>query len=72
MSAAAFQTPLARRLARPSPWLIAAAVVIPTFMEVFDFDNAVWPTLIFRFGPPHMFFDRSQFRTLKVIHFKDR
>jgi hypothetical protein len=37
-----------------------------------DFDNAVWPTLIFRFGPPPTFFDRSQFRTLKVIHFKDR
>src|ERR1700758_2291098 len=36
MSAAAFQTPLARRLARPSPWWIAAAVVIPTFMEVLD------------------------------------
>jgi DHA2 family multidrug resistance protein len=36
MSAAAFQTPLARRLASPSPWLIAAAVVIPTFMEVLD------------------------------------
>jgi MFS transporter, DHA2 family, multidrug resistance protein len=36
MSAAAFQTPLARRLTNPSPWLIAAAVVIPTFMEVLD------------------------------------
>lgn len=36
MSAAAIQTPLARRLANPSPWLIAAAVVIPTFMEVLD------------------------------------
>jgi MFS transporter, DHA2 family, multidrug resistance protein len=36
MSAAAFQTPLARRSASPSPWLIAAAVVIPTFMEVLD------------------------------------
>jgi MFS transporter, DHA2 family, multidrug resistance protein len=36
MTAAAFQTPLARRLANPSPWLIAAAVVIPTFMEVLD------------------------------------
>jgi MFS transporter, DHA2 family, multidrug resistance protein len=36
MTAAAFQTPIARRLATPSPWLIAAAVVIPTFMEVLD------------------------------------
>src|SRR6201997_1792685 len=36
MSAAAFQTPLARRAAPPSPWLIAVAVVIPTFMEVLD------------------------------------
>src|SRR5262249_39685463 len=24
-----------------------------------DFDNAAWPTLIFRFGPPPTFFDRS-------------
>src|ERR1700747_79568 len=23
-----------------------------------DFDNAAWPTLIFRFGPPHTLFDR--------------
>jgi DHA2 family multidrug resistance protein len=36
MTATALQTPLARRLAAPSPWLIAAAVVIPTFMEVLD------------------------------------
>ncbi len=36
MNATALQTPLARRLAAPSPWLIAAAVVIPTFMEVLD------------------------------------
>src|SRR5215471_7865536 len=34
MSAAAFQAPLARRVG--SPWLVAAAVVIPTFMEVLD------------------------------------
>jgi DHA2 family multidrug resistance protein len=34
MSAAAFQAPLARRAG--SPWLVAAAVVIPTFMEVLD------------------------------------
>jgi MFS transporter, DHA2 family, multidrug resistance protein len=34
VSAAAFQAPLARRVA--SPWLVAAAVVIPTFMEVLD------------------------------------
>src|SRR6202789_2751124 len=36
MSAAVLRTPLARRSAAPSPWLIAAAVVIPTFMEVLD------------------------------------
>jgi DHA2 family multidrug resistance protein len=36
MTAAAFQTPLAKRLVSPSPWWIAAAVVIPTFMEVLD------------------------------------
>src|SRR5919201_826012 len=34
MSAAPIQIPLARRVA--NPWLIAAAVVIPTFMEVLD------------------------------------
>jgi DHA2 family multidrug resistance protein len=36
MSTAAFRAPLTGRLAGPSPWLIAAAVVIPTFMEVLD------------------------------------
>jgi MFS transporter, DHA2 family, multidrug resistance protein len=36
MTAAALPTPFARRLSAPSPWLIAAAVVIPTFMEVLD------------------------------------
>ena len=36
MSAAVFGTPFARRSAPLSPWLIAAAVVIPTFMEVLD------------------------------------
>ena len=36
MTATAFQAPLAKRLATPTPWLIAAAVVIPTFMEVLD------------------------------------
>jgi DHA2 family multidrug resistance protein len=36
MTAAALRAPIARRLADPSPWLIAAAVVIPTFMEVLD------------------------------------
>jgi len=35
MSAATLQMPLARRRT-VSPWLIAAAVVIPTFMEVLD------------------------------------
>ena len=34
MSAATLQVPLARRSV--SPWLIASAVVIPTFMEVLD------------------------------------
>ena len=34
MSAAALQVPLARRSV--NPWLIAVAVVIPTFMEVLD------------------------------------
>src|SRR6202521_3912490 len=34
MSAATFQVPLARRSV--NPWLIAGAVVIPTFMEVLD------------------------------------
>lgn len=36
MTAVAIQTPLARRSVSPSPWLIAVAVVIPTFMEVLD------------------------------------
>jgi MFS transporter, DHA2 family, multidrug resistance protein len=36
MTAAVLRTPFARRSAPPSPWLIAAAVVIPTFMEVLD------------------------------------
>jgi len=36
MTAAALKTPFAGRLAGPNPWLIAAAVVIPTFMEVLD------------------------------------
>ena len=36
MTATALQATLAKRLATPSPWLIAAAVVIPTFMEVLD------------------------------------
>jgi hypothetical protein len=27
-------------------------------MTTADFDNAAWPTLIFRFGPPYTFFDR--------------
>jgi DHA2 family multidrug resistance protein len=36
MTAAALRTPVARRPAAPNPWLIAAAVVIPTFMEVLD------------------------------------
>jgi len=36
MTVAALQAPAARRWAAPSPWLIAAAVVIPTFMEVLD------------------------------------
>jgi len=36
MTAAALKAPLAGRLASPGPWLIAAAVVIPTFMEVLD------------------------------------
>jgi DHA2 family multidrug resistance protein len=36
MTAAVLRTPFARRSAAPSPWLIAAAVVIPTFMEVLD------------------------------------
>jgi len=36
MTAAALKAPFAGRLASPSPWLIAAAVVIPTFMEVLD------------------------------------
>ncbi len=36
MTGAAFQTLRAGRAAPPSPWLIAAAVVIPTFMEVLD------------------------------------
>src|SRR5246500_3646115 len=36
MTAAAFRAPLTRRLASPNPWLIAFAVVIPTFMEVLD------------------------------------
>jgi len=34
VSAAALQVPFIRRSV--SPWLIAAAVVIPTFMEVLD------------------------------------
>src|SRR5579864_925664 len=34
MTTAAIEVPLARRSI--SPWLIAAAVVIPTFMEVLD------------------------------------
>src|SRR6202034_1549646 len=36
MTAAALRTPVARRPAAPNPWLIAAAVVVPTFMEVLD------------------------------------
>jgi DHA2 family multidrug resistance protein len=36
MTTTALQTSIAKRLAQPSPWLIAAAVVIPTFMEVLD------------------------------------
>ena len=36
MTAAALRAPFAGRLAAPSPWLVAAAVVIPTFMEVLD------------------------------------
>src|SRR5580700_2122541 len=36
MTVAALRAPSARRFAAPSPWLIAAAVVIPTFMEVLD------------------------------------
>jgi DHA2 family multidrug resistance protein len=36
MTATALQVPRAWRLTTPSPWLIAAAVVIPTFMEVLD------------------------------------
>ncbi|HUN59940.1 MAG TPA: DHA2 family efflux MFS transporter permease subunit [Candidatus Binataceae bacterium] len=36
MTAATFSTSFGRRPAAPSPWLIAAAVVIPTFMEVLD------------------------------------
>jgi DHA2 family multidrug resistance protein len=36
MRAAVLHTALAKRPAPPSPWLIAAAVVIPTFMEVLD------------------------------------
>ncbi len=36
MTAAVLRTPIARRSAAPNPWLIAAAVVIPTFMEVLD------------------------------------
>src|SRR5271154_2443339 len=34
MSAAALELPLARRSV--NPWLVAVAVVIPTFMEVLD------------------------------------
>jgi DHA2 family multidrug resistance protein len=34
MSVAALSLPLARRA--PNPWLVAAAVVVPTFMEVLD------------------------------------
>src|SRR5579871_1376826 len=36
MTAAALRTPVARRPAAPNPWLVAAAVVVPTFMEVLD------------------------------------
>jgi DHA2 family multidrug resistance protein len=36
MTVAALRAPSARRFAAPSPWLIAVAVVIPTFMEVLD------------------------------------
>src|SRR5215470_9749661 len=38
MSTAALETPLPAPLAKPTagPWLVAAAVVIPTFMEVLD------------------------------------
>ena len=36
MTAAAIPVPVAGGRADPSPWLIAAAVVIPTFMEVLD------------------------------------
>ncbi len=36
MTAATLRVPLGARLASPNPWLIAAAVVIPTFMEVLD------------------------------------
>ncbi len=36
MTAAAIRLPIVGRTTAPSPWLIAAAVVIPTFMEVLD------------------------------------